>query len=306
MSKRKAVAETLRQRVISAQHFGTLPPDGRLPSARRISAELGIDQRVVVAAYRLLESEGLVQARPPSRAFFAGITPRVSHAGGGSDWLVDVLSEALSRDVAVPAFPEFARRAVETLRLRAACIECNTDQLVWLTRELGDDYGLVTDGVEAAELSSAQLPALVRSADLLVTTPSHAPEVRAVAVALGKPFVVVTQRPDLVDELARLLDEGPVYFIGTDPRFAGKLRQLFASWRKPEHVRPVILGRDDVNDVPDGSPAYVMRTARMALGGVPQNVRALSTLRVFSPECRRELLSFIVRANSAGAAARGS
>jgi GntR family transcriptional regulator len=339
MRRRSDVAETLRQHVISARHFGTLPADSRLPSARTLAAELRADPRVVAAAYRELEREGLVERRPPSRAFFAlpgrapervlarPADPALAESGPGraraDDWLADVLAQALERDIPVPAFPEHARRAVETLRLRAACVECNTDQLVWLCREVREDYGIETAGIEADVASAAlselgadgtagrsdpmadarTLPLELRRADLLVTTPAHAPMVQALAERTGKVCVVATQRADLVAELERLLARGPVYFVGTDPRFASKLRALFAISARPDHVRPVILGQDGPEQIPAGAPAYVMRTARDRLGGVPAHVRVLSTLRAFSRETRIELLRYVVRVNGHAAAA---
>ena len=101
-----------------------------------------------------------------------------------------------------------------------------------------------------------------------------------------------------------LLAAGPVYFIGTDPRFADAVRRAFAGTGRDANVRPVIAGRDDVSALPAGAPAYVMRTARERLGGVPPQLRALSTLRAFDAEARRAILRFIVRANLAAFASR--
>jgi GntR family transcriptional regulator len=342
--RRTDVAETLRQRVISARHFGTLAPGGRLPSARVVAAELDVDPRVVVAAYRVLEREGLVEQRPPSRAFYAvaaegAAAPRVparrarpasrARSGGptaapADDWLAEVLAQALERDIPVPTFPEHARRAVELRRLRAACIECNDDQILWLCRELAEDYGVEADGVEigtvtallgnaggdergeaagaSPSLPAHRLPPVLRRADLLVTTAAHASSVEALAARAGRPCIVVTHRADLVAELERLLAQGPVYFVGTDPRFADKLRRQFAAWAHGDRAEPVILGEAAAADevlarLPAGAPAYVMRTVRDRLGGVPPHLRVLSTLRAFSAETRRELLRHVVRAN---------
>jgi Bacterial regulatory proteins, gntR family len=347
--QRDDVVDTLRQRLISARHFGTLPPGGKLPSARVVAAELRTDPRVVIAAYQLLEREGLVERRPPSRAFFATPSSTVGQANAGADararrgqraasgtrppgppahehlddLLVGVLTQALERDVRLMAFADEARRAVETLRLRAACIECNTDQMAWLCRELQEDYGVDAAGVEleAAEALLAALrtgvsepdgnavtagPLLPRElwrADLLVTTPEHAAIAESLAAATGKAFIIVTQRADLQREIDHLLVAGPVYFLGTDARFAAKMQQHFATTARPEHVRPLILGVDALEQMPEGAPAYVMRTVRDRLGGVPSGVHVLSTLRAFSAESRLRLIRFIVRANRRAASA---
>jgi DNA-binding transcriptional regulator YhcF (GntR family) len=305
MHRRNDISDTLRQRVLSALHFGTLSAGRRLPSARILAAELKADPRVVMAAYRQLEDEGMVERRPPSRAYFVVETrPAAGALTPTAEWLVEVFAGSLARGVPAPDFPEHARRSLETLRLRAACVECNRDQLAWLCRELHEDYGILASDVDVESLSDDEpLPSTLRSADLLVTTARHADAVQRLGARLEKPVVVATLRPDLVAEIARLLAEGPLYFVGTDPRFERKLHQLYPD-APAGHLRIVLVGRDDVDAIPEGSPAYVMRTARDLLGGVPSHLRPLSTLRAFAPETQREFLRFILRGNAAALGAR--
>ena len=306
MHRRGDISDTLRQRVLSALHFGTARPGDRLPSSRTLAAELAVDARVVTAAYRQLERDGLVERRPPSRAFFVAESPAATGARTPSaEWLVEVFAGGLARGVPAPDLPEHARRHLETLRLRVAVLEDNRDHLVWLCRELREDFGLTASEVDVAALDDAGdvLPPTLRSADLLVTTAFHADAVRPLADRLGKPVVVAAIRPDLTREITRLLAAGPVYFLGTDVRFAGRLRAMFGG-AHPEHVRAVIVGRDDVHAIPDGAPAYVMRTARDLLGGVPAHVRPLSTLRAFSPETQRDVLRYMLHANAAALGTR--
>lgn len=349
MRKRSFVTDIIRERVISAQRFGTVEADGRLPSARLLAAELDVDPRVVVAAYGGLERDGLVERRPGARGFF--VAGHVGHRragrasparregalangrGEGGDprpveWLAGVLAQAIERDIPVPDFPERAWRATETLRLRAVCVEGNRDQVTWLCRELQEDYGIEATGLEIDELpsgagasdagtsdrthsprdaASAALPVALRRADLLVTTQAHAAAVQPLAVRLGCACVVVTHREDLTRELERLLTSGPVYFVGTDERFAARLRAFYAGRFEDAHVQPVILDGEDAaataGAIPPGAAAYVMRTARDRLGGVPPQVRALSTLRAFSRETRLEILRLVVQRNLAAWAA---
>ena len=305
MARRAEIADTLRQRVLSALHHGTLQPGSRLPSARVLGAELDVDARVVTAAFRQLERDGLVERRPGSRAHFvAGARTGQGTAPSSAEWLVDVFMEGLARGVTAPDLPDLARRSLETLRLRAACVESNTDHITWLCAELQEDYDVAAAGVEVEALrGSERLPTAVRDADLLLTTRFHEADVRAVAERLGKPLVVATLRADLIADIERQLASGPVYFIGTDPRLEAKLRLMFAN-APADHLRVLLADRDDVGAIPDGSTAYVMRSARGRLAGVPPNVRPLSTLRSFSRETQRDLLRFIVRANSEAMQAR--
>jgi GntR family transcriptional regulator / MocR family aminotransferase len=64
VSRRRAeVLGILRQRVFSGLHLGILRHHGQLPSVRQLARELGANPRVILAAYRSLEREGLVELR---------------------------------------------------------------------------------------------------------------------------------------------------------------------------------------------------------------------------------------------------
>lgn len=299
-ARRRTIREALRQRVVSGLHLGILAPGERLPSARQVAGELGADYRVVAAALRDLEREGLVAVKPRSGIFVAetarhrhAILPLVARR------VIDILVEEVGNGIPAPEFPERARQCLQTLQLRAACLECNKDQMGFLCHELQLDYGLETTGVEVDALRpGAPAPVEVRRADLLVSTSFHAGEVRRVAEELGKPYVIVTLKPEFRAELVRLLGERPVYFIGTDPRFADKLKLLFRDSPGAENLRPVIIGRDGLDAIPGDAPVLVSPPARDRLSHHPILQRALPP-RGYSRETARQLLSFIVERNVA-------
>lgn len=300
-SRQAEISEVVRQRIVNAVQLRGLEPGGRLPSARALARELEADPRVVAAAYRALADEGVVQRRPPSRGFFAA----ADSAGAPLptvEWLVDVFIAGLARGIPAPQLPEHARRAIEGAPLRAACIECNIDQQVWLCRELEDDYGIQGTAIELAALANAPVPSALQLADFVITTPSHEAAVRDVCVRERKPLVVVAVRTDLSRRVERLLATTPVYFIGTDLRFADKIERRYRGTKVAENARAIIVGRDDVAAIPRGAPAWVMRTAREALGGVPEHLNVLSTLRAFSAATQRAILQLIMRANLAALA----
>lgn len=296
--RRGEVADRLRQRIVAGLHLGVVRHGDRLPSVRALAPEVGADPRVVLAAYRQLEEEGLVEVRPKSGIYVASTA-----AGAGdplpqlAEWIVEVLGQALTRGVPAIEFPERVRRCLETVTFRTACIECNRDQIAGLCRELERDYGLDTTGVELADLEAVELPAAVRDADLLVTTSFHAGAVQRVAQSLGKPWIAVHLRPDFLAEAIRFLEQGPVYFVATDERFADKLRLIFSPTGRVENVRALIVGRDDLTQIPPGMPTYVMPAARPHLEGVPLGSQLIPAPRVFAEESARELLAFVVRAN---------
>jgi len=62
--------ENLASQLKDAIRQGVYPPGDRVPSVRRLSSQHRVSQATVVAAYRLLESHGWLEARPQS-GFFA-------------------------------------------------------------------------------------------------------------------------------------------------------------------------------------------------------------------------------------------
>jgi DNA-binding transcriptional regulator YhcF (GntR family) len=304
MRRRDDVTETLRQRVASGIHFGTLAIDTRLPSARRLARELLADPRVNINAYLRLELEGHDKRRKGARGFFvAGLPSMAEQPGASSEWTVEILERALTQGVHAPQLAEHVRRSLETVRLTAACIECNIDQLEWMCGELHEDYGILSTPMEVNRLGASESRDALRRADLVVTTTAHASEVRRAAREVDRACVIVTLRREIVNEVQRNLVAGPVYFICADARYATKLKRLYAHAPGATNLRTIVLGQHDPASIPPHAPVWVLRTARARLGTLPPHVHALPTLRLFSAETTRALLSFVVRANTTAAGA---
>jgi GntR family transcriptional regulator len=66
----------LVQQVHQALQLGLLEPGDRLPTAQQVVASLAINPNTVLKAYRDLEREGLVRARPGLGTFIVGTLPR--------------------------------------------------------------------------------------------------------------------------------------------------------------------------------------------------------------------------------------
>src|SRR4029079_19292246 len=173
-----------------------------------------------------------------------------------------------------------------------ACLEWNADQRDALASELREHYGLETVELDVAHLE-APAPAL-RGVDLLVSTSHHAGEVRALARDLAKPYVLVTLDPVQRREIAALLAERPVYFVGVDPRWETKAREIWGD--EPgaaSNLRHLTLGRDAADDIPPEAMVMVMPAARRQLAGHSVLARALPP-RGFSRDSARQILSFVV------------
>lgn len=304
VTRRTQIVDALRQRFLAASHLGVLAPGARLPSVREIAEEFDVDRRAAAAAYHVLEREGLVELRQRSGIYF-GPVHGANATSPSVDWAVDVLLQAAARGIPATSFADRFHRYVDALRLRAVCVECNDDQTHALCEELSADYGFETHGVDADALLGGDASADVRRADLLVTTPFHAGEVKEVAERIGKPWVAVSHRADVFAAVARLLPAGPVYFVVADERFATKLRKIFANVGSAANLHPLVEGRDDLAQIPADAPAYVTRAARRRLNDPALLARVLPEMRVFSPESARELLTFLVAANMRAVAPSG-
>ena len=73
----------LVQQVRQALQLGLLEPGDQLPTAQQVVAKLAINPNTVLKAYRDLEHEGLVRARPGMGTFVVGTIRRTDPAVQG-------------------------------------------------------------------------------------------------------------------------------------------------------------------------------------------------------------------------------
>lgn len=305
--RRDEIADTVRQRIISGLHRGALVPGARLASTREIADEFGVVPRTAMSAYRVLEAEGFVELRNRS-----GIYVGKGSGGRGAlltqlaGWVVHILVDARAREIPPAAFPEHIRRCLETLRLRSVCVAGNADQLDHICRELHEDYGIESEGLEPEQISDpdADSQRAISRADLFVTTAVHSARVQQVARSLNRPAITVSLRQEVMGAMTRQLSRGPVYFIASDPRFRQALHAVFFATGHGGNARAVIVGEDDVTAIPPDAPTYIMRLAHERLGDSDLARRAAPLRRVFSNEMAHELLTFIVKSNMAAMSGR--
>jgi DNA-binding transcriptional regulator YhcF (GntR family) len=296
---RELIVDTLRSRVLRGLQAGTLVAGERLPASRELAAEFDVDYRLVIAAYKALASEGLVELRPRGGIYVADAgAPRAGHPPLPEAWLAEVLTEGIAREIPGPELHEWLRRSVETLRLRAVTITTTLDQGYGLCRELRDDFGLEADALLAEELrDAAESPLSLRRADLLVTTDAHAEQARALATELGRAAIVVQVRPELAGGEWALLLRRPVYAVVASEQFGEMLRRFFEGVPGIENLRILVLGRDDLEQIPAGAPTYVTQRVRAELGDIRIPGRTLPAARTIAAESAREIFTFIVRSN---------
>ena len=120
---RELIVDTVRGRVLRGLQVGTLEPGDRLPASRDLATEFDVDYRLVIAAYKALAEEGLVELRPRGGIYVAAAgAPQGGIPPLPERWLAEVLVEGLAREIPGPELHEWLRRVVETLRLRAVAI----------------------------------------------------------------------------------------------------------------------------------------------------------------------------------------
>lgn len=222
--------------------------------------------------------------------------------------LTEVLVEAWKRMIPFPALPEFIRSSSASVRLRCACVESSEDLMTLLSVELSDSFGLevrpvYVDAIPVHEPGGMAdvdgLPAELRYADLVVTTPFHAGAVRATAGALGKPVIVATMNPDITLDVERHLRKGGLSFVVADPRSGEQLRATYAGTH-PDRLRIVLA--DDAEAVArlvPSEPVLLTEAARRRLRDVgPWPLVPHSPW--ISVESARDLAGLVIRLNLEG------
>ena len=298
--RRSELADALRRRVVGALSSGSLRRGERLPSAREVAAEVDADPRLVLAAYRILAREGVVEIRRRSGIYVAS-TPEVQ--GGpavvADGWLVDVLSEAVEHGIPATRVGDWLKRCTTTRRLRAAVVADTVDQLDAFCGELRDDYGV--DAVPFAPDAldrPAGLPPEIVGADFVLACEDYAERLRAMLTPHRKRVVAVSVRRGVSPEWRRLLARAPIYVVVADPRSVADYEPPVVG-ELAARFRPLVLGRDDIRQIPPGAYVYVSRSARRRLGPAPVPGRLLPAERAFAATTVREVLGLVVEANLA-------
>lgn len=270
-ARESEVDRRVREGVASALYLRRLRPGSRLPSIRELAATAGADHRAVAAAYRDLAAEGVVEVRTRQGAFVAD--PAACPAPElpeGPGWLAAALADAAELQLRVPHLPDLVRRWTAARAVRCACVESVEDERVALVEEMRGQWGMdaypVPVPMESPRLRPRGEPALLealRDADLVVTTPFHAPAARAAAKTLGIAVVVLTLGPEVVEAVEAQLAAGPLVAVVADLAYGERLRAL------PGGARLRVVTTDDavaLAAVAGEGPVLLTRAAHRRLG----------------------------------------
>jgi len=283
----------LRRRIQWGIHLGLVKAGDRLPSLRAAAGEFGVDQRSVLAAYRELEKEGLVEMRPRSGIYVAGETLSSLHLAPAARWMSEMFLQGFARGVPPVALGSTLSGAVSGA-LSAACVECNADQILWIASQLRNEFGLSTSWIDTNALDTEATDERLRASDMIVTTAFHAADARKLGERYDLPVVVVTAGGD-APQLRAELGRGPVYFLVSDERYAQKLSEASDSARWMANTRPLVLDRVAGNQIPADAPVCVTKAVAEILGeNVPRGAAVLDY--PFSVETRGELIAIMLSA----------
>ncbi len=285
----------LRRRIQWGMHLGLVRPGDRLPSLRAAAAEFDVDQRSVLAAYRELERDGIVDMRPRS-GIYVSVDPHTApQLPGAARWMSEMFLQGYARGVAPVALGHTLSSAMSAASLTAACLECNADQILWMARNLREEFGLSTTWLELGALGPEAIAERLSASDFIVTTTFHAAEARRLGAEYELPVIVVTAGRDYAGTLRAELGRGPVYLVGTDERYARKLIEAADSGRWMTNLRAMVIEQFKSSDLPPDAPLAFTTAAADILGGeLPEGAVVLDY--GFSNESRVEIIALMLNA----------
>jgi len=285
----------LRRRVHWGIHLGLVKPGDRLPSLRAASSEFGVDQRLVLAAYRELEHEGVVVMRPRSGIYVAPAPQATANVPSGARWMSEMFLQGFARGVPPNALGDLLTCAVTSKPLMAACLECNGDQILWMSSQLRNEFGVATTGIEISELANEDIAERLDASDFIVTTSFHATEARRLGEQYELPVMIATAGRDGITQIRAELGRGPVYFVGTDARYAQKLLEASDSTRWMSNLRPLVADKLHPMAIPAGAPVVVTQAVAEILGeNIPRGAAVFDY--PFSTETRGEIIGIMLSA----------
>lgn len=300
------VERHLRHHILGLLHVGRLKRGVPLPSIRGMAAKLGADHRLVAAAYRTLEGEGLVEIRPGAGVFLASDARAAALQGEVEGWLSGVLLEGRNRGIARAEVARLVERCAAT-PVRCACVESNEDHMAALSGELGEGFSLDVRPVMVSPAVDAPVPVdALAGTDVVVTTVFHSAAARKAASEAGAQLVVVRVEPQFAAQVARVLNTAETTAVIADPRFSARAEAFLEVTPQRGRARFVLV--DEVGAGADvdlhAESTLITRAARRRLG-LPEYHLIPSPPGYISSDSAGELCQAIVARGLARAAAEG-
>lgn len=256
---------------------GVYPPGERVPSVRRLSERHQVSQATVVAAYRLLESHGWLEARPQS-GFFARhpeSAPPAARASAAADGPCAVnvteLAVRMSRNTLRQDLVSFGAAVPHPDFLPLKDLRASLNRCLRGVRDVGSRYSfppgeealrlriarraaeagchfgpddiVVTDGCQ--EALNLALRAVARAGDIIaIETPAFFGTLQAIE-SLGMQALEIPSDPDTgisLEALALALERWPVKAVAVVSNFSNPTGSLMPDGHKSRLVK-LLAGR---------------------------------------------------------------
>jgi len=262
---------------------GELSRGARLPSARHLAANLGVNRNTALRAYMVLAREGVFEGRRGGGTVVIG-APREAHSGAR---VPPQLAEQVGQLVAASSelgvktgdlLAYIARQSdirARRAELRVGFVECNPESLDHYIGRIREEFGVKVTPVLLSSVAELERKGSLRSLDCIVSTFFHLSEVRrllrdsvdAELFAIGvRPHLSVL---DALERLARKSSVGVMYYERPGDLFAAErlarmteavahagVRELRV---RPVLVRSALTARDTA-----GLDALVIRPENVA------------------------------------------
>jgi GntR family transcriptional regulator len=213
------VVDRLRDRIVSGVYLGHWHPGARLPSIRELAESEQVDRKTVAAAYRRLESEGLVRVHARSGVYLRG--GRAPDGGGPLDrlyrrWLETTYERASALGLDSRTILRLINAVAEVERQMLPVIECDDAQAETLASELRQRLGINAQPIVLGAGLESAVPA-----PFLITTPYH--RAQLVTLLPDKNVVELTLSVDAIRELRARMNAGSAAIVAATPMVGQKI-----------------------------------------------------------------------------------
>lgn len=262
---------------------GELPAGSRLPSARHLAANLGVNRNTALRAYMVLAREGVFEGRRGGGTVVIGPTRETSTGVRIPPQLAEQVSQLVASSSALGVktgdlLAYISRQSdVRTRRsdLRVAFVECNPESLDHYVGRIQEEFGVSVIPVLLSDVAERSRKGGLHEVDCIVSTFFHLSEVRRLLrETVDVELFAIGVRPHLsvleaLERLARRSSVGVMYYERPGDLFAAERLARMAeavahAGVRELRVRPVLvrttLGAHDL----DGLDALVVRPENVA------------------------------------------
>jgi GntR family transcriptional regulator len=239
---------------------GELPAGSRLPSARHLAANLGVNRNTALRAYMVLAREGVFQGRRGGGTVVMGPIRGTRTGGRVPSQLAEQINQLVASSSELGVSPGdllayISRQSdVRTRRsdLRVAFVECNPESLDHYVGRIREEFGVNVTPVLLSGVAETAREGGLRGLDCIVSTFFHLSEVRRLLRGLiDIELFAIGVRPhlsvlDALERLARKSSVGVMYYERPGDLFAAERLARMAegvahAGVRELRVRPVLV-----------------------------------------------------------------